>query len=61
MPPEAEARGGPGGTVAPANQGEDKDGQFWVLPLAKWDKSDKKLSMEELSNKQTLEHANFGK
>lgn len=38
---------------------EELKEQFWVLPLPKWDRSAKTLSVDALANKQSLEHADF--
>jgi len=54
--PVAAPAAAPAAAEVPA---EDTKEQFWVLPLPKWDKSDKKLSIDILANKQSIEHADF--
>lgn len=37
----------------------ESEGQFWVLPLPKFSRSNKKLEFADLANKQTLKHVDF--
>ena len=36
-----------------------KQNQFWVLPLPKWDKSAKELSIRALASKQSIEDIDY--